>query len=127
MSALNTQIPTNLSTGQVIVNHILDTDFGARRRQAVDEVQKAFGLLQRRVCQAIEQPRSNQRYIQHIPNRDEPLTKRIVDLAIRYGRYGYRRITAGLRAGKWWVNHKQVERIWRRGGLKAPRKRPERG
>jgi hypothetical protein len=30
----------------------------ARRRQGVDEVQEAFGISERRVCQAIEQPRS---------------------------------------------------------------------
>ena len=73
----------------------------ARRRQVVGEVQEAFGISERRVCRAIEQPRSSQRYIPQIPNRDEPLTKRIVDLAMRYGRDGYRRITALLQAEGW--------------------------
>ena len=99
----------------------------ARRRQVVGEVQEAFGISERRVCRAIEQPRSSQRYIPQIPNRDEPLTKRIVDLAMRYGRYGYRRITALLQAEGWWVNHKRVERIWRLEGLKVPQKQPKRG
>ena len=31
-----------------------------------------------------------------------------------YGRYGYRRISALLRHQGWHVNHKRVERIWRR-------------
>ena len=93
----------------------------------VDEVQEAFGISERRVCRAIEQPRSSQRYIPQIPNRDGPLTKRIVDLAMRYGRYGYRRITAMLHAEGWWVNHKKVERIWRQEGLKVPQKQPKRG
>ena len=31
-------------------------------------------------------------------------------LATRYGRYGYRRITALLRGEGWLVNHKRVER-----------------
>jgi putative transposase len=93
----------------------------------VDEVQEAFGLSERRVCRAIEQPRSSQRYIPQIPNRDGPLTKRIVELAMRYGRYGYRRITALLQAEGWWVNHKRVERIWRLEGLKVPQKQPKRG
>jgi len=48
-------------------------------------------------------------------------------LAGQYGRYGYRRITAMLRAEGWVVNHKRVERIWRREGLKVPRKQPKRG
>ena len=34
----------------------------------------------------------------------------ITALATRYGRYGYRRITAMLRREGWLVNHKRVER-----------------
>ena len=48
-------------------------------------------------------------------------------LASAYGRYGYRRITALLRGEGWHVNHKRVERIWRREGLKVPVKQPKRG
>ena len=44
------------------------------------------------------------------------LIEEIVVLASRYGRYGYRRITALLRMDGWDVNHKRVERIWRRPG-----------
>lgn len=32
-----------------------------------------------------------------------------------------------LRHERWHVNHKRVERIWRRGGLKMPRRQPKRG
>ena len=46
------------------------------------------------------------------------MTEEIVELASRYGRYGYRRVTALLRMEGWDVNHKRVERIWRREGLK---------
>jgi len=55
------------------------------------------------------------------------LTTRIIEMATRYGRYGYRRITALLREESWRVNHKRVERIWRREGLKVPKKQPKRG
>jgi putative transposase len=54
------------------------------------------------------------------------LEKRIIELATQYGRYGYRRITALLRQEGWQVNHKRVERIWRREGLKVPKKQPKR-
>ena len=48
-------------------------------------------------------------------------------LATKYGRYGYRRITAILNDQKGWrVNHKRVERIWRKEGLKVPKKQPKR-
>ena len=58
------------------------------------------------------------------PDEDE-LTSRITELACRYGRYGYKRITALLRAEGWKVNKKRVERIWRQQGLKVPRKQPK--
>lgn len=64
----------------------------------------------------------------HKPLDDEhTLTRDIVDLATEFGRYGYRRITALLKAQGWRVNHKRVERIWRREGLKVPKKQPKRG
>lgn len=48
-------------------------------------------------------------------------------LAERYGRYGYRKISALLKAAGWLVNDKRVERIWRREGLKVPVRQPKRG
>ena len=62
------------------------------------------------------------------PRDDEAaLTADIVALAVQYGRYGYRRITAMLWRQGWSVNVKRVERIWRREGLKVPAKQPKRG
>ena len=62
------------------------------------------------------------------PAEDEAaLTAEIVALARRFGRYGYRRITALLRRAGWLVNAKRVERIWRREGLKVPQRQPKRG
>src|SRR5215469_15632579 len=55
------------------------------------------------------------------------LTADIIELVKTYGRYGYRRITALLREAGWAVNHKRVERIWRREGLKVPARQCKRG
>jgi transposase InsO family protein len=55
------------------------------------------------------------------------LTRAIVTLASRYGRYGYRRITALLQAAGWPVGKDRVQRIWRREGLKVPQKQRPRG
>ena len=85
-------------------------------------------VSQRRACQILSQARSTQR--RHLsPSLDEKrLTEDIIMLAGRYGRYGYRRITALLiNQMGWMVNHKRVERIWRREGLKVPQKQPKRG
>jgi transposase InsO family protein len=50
----------------------------------------------------------------------------MVELATQYGRYGYRRVTPLLRAEGFAVNHKRVERLWRREGLKVPARQPKR-
>jgi len=55
------------------------------------------------------------------------LRSQIIALAERYGRYGYRRITALLKIDGWQVNHKRVQRIWREEGLRVPSKQPKRG
>lgn len=60
-------------------------------------------------------------------NVEAPLTARIIELASVFGLYGYRRFTALLHREGWWVNHKCVEQIWRREGLKVPKKQPRRG
>ena len=72
------------------------------------------------------QHRSVQRH-QSVPKEDEAsLTEAITTLALQYGRYGYRRITGLLQNEGWLVNHKRVERIWRREGLKVPKRQPKR-
>ena len=76
-------------------------------------------------CWVILAPHSD---TSQVPVDDEKaLTAEIVELAGQFGRYGYRRITALLRHRGWHVNHKRVERIWRREGLKVPAKQPKRG
>ncbi len=75
----------------------------------------------------MRQPRATQRYSPIERSDEKPLVRRIIDLASKYGRYGYRRITALLNHEGWWVNHKRVERIWRQQGLKVPHKQRKRG
>jgi putative transposase len=75
----------------------------------------------------IGQPRTTQRRVESVRDDEKALRAEIVTLAVRYGRYGYRRITALLRRDGWQVNHKRVERIWRQEGLKVPQKQSKRG
>ena len=84
-------------------------------------------MTERRACHVLGQPRSTQRYSPIIRDDEEPLTAAIVRLAGQYGRYGYRWVTALLRAKGWHVNHKRIEWIWRREGLKVLAKQPKRG
>ena len=90
-------------------------------------VQQKLGVSERRACRVLNQPRSVQRYQSNKSVEEEVLRGDIVRLAGTYGRYGYRRITALLRAEGWVVNRKRVERIWREEGLKVPVKQPKRG
>jgi putative transposase len=86
-----------------------------------------LSVSERRACKVLSQARATQRHVSHIPSDEEQLRTRIVELATRYGRYGYRRITAMLMQESWRVNHKRVERIWRQEGLKVPKRQPKRG
>ena len=86
-----------------------------------------MGVSERRACRVLNQPRSVQRYQSNKSEEEGVLRGDIVRLAGTYGRYGYRRITALVRAEGWIVNRKRVERIWREEGLKVPAKQPKRG
>jgi len=90
-------------------------------------VRHRLGVSERRACRVLGQARSTHRH-RAVVSDDEPrLVARIIELAPAYGRYGYRRITGLLRGEGWPVNHKRVERLWRREGLKVPQKQPNRG
>ena len=89
--------------------------------------QQKLGISERRACKALGQSRGNQRREAIRQDDEDALRADIVRLARVYGRYGYKRITALLRASGWIVNHKRVERIWREEGLKVPQRHKKRG
>ncbi|MFO0831252.1 MAG: IS3 family transposase [Phycisphaerales bacterium] len=99
----------------------------ARRRAAVEHVQQELGVSERRACRVLGQARAVQRHAPRVRDDEDRLTGRIIQLAAVYGRYGTPRITAMLRREGLHVNHKRVERIWRREGLRVPRRQPRRG
>lgn len=90
-------------------------------------VQQKYGTSERRACKALGVFRSVQRYQKRKPDDEAGLRKDITRLALKYGRYGYKRITALLHVEGWHVNHKRVERIWREEGLKVPQRQKKRG
>ena len=81
-----------------------------------------MGLSQRRVCKALGVHRSGVRYASKLAARMPDLVKRLRELARKHPRFGYRRVTALLRAEGWPVNRKRVRRLWRLEGLKIPRR-----
>lgn len=92
----------------------------------IDHIIKTIGVSVRRACLVLGIGRSTYHYQPTTTPLESALTERIIELALQYGRYGYRRITALLRADGWFVNHKRVERIWRQEGLKVPIRQPKR-
>ena len=81
----------------------------------------------RRACRALGQHRSTQRKVPQGRADEQRLTDDIIELANQYGRYGYRMVAGMLNNAGWCVNHKRVERIWRREGLKVPQKQKKKG
>ena len=93
----------------------------------MERVVAELGVPERRACRVLGQHRSTQRRPPSRPDDEAALIADVVALAGRYGRYGYRRVTALLREAGWAVNRKRVERIWRQEGLKVPAKQPKKG
>jgi putative transposase len=90
------------------------------------KLRKEFTISERRACRVLDQPRSCQRYVAKPREDEQALVKRMLELARKHPRYGYRFITAKLRQEGWQVNRKRVYRLWRREGLKVPQKKRKR-
>jgi transposase InsO family protein len=84
-------------------------------------------LSERHACGLVGQWRTTQRYQPTQCEDEDRLTQSILALASKYGRFGYRRITALLKLAGWQVGKDRVQRIWRREGLKVPAQQKPRG
>ncbi|MFN7096294.1 MAG: IS3 family transposase [Gammaproteobacteria bacterium] len=85
----------------------------------------AYGISCRQACEVVLLNRST--YYYH-PSKDsqEPLRRRIKEIAKARARYGYRRIYVLLRLEGWHVNHKRVYRLYKEECLSLRFKRPKR-
>lgn len=86
-------------------------------------VQRALGASERKACKTVGQARSTQRYKPQRRSQEEALVKRMLELAGKHPRYGYRRVWSLLRREGFRVNRKRVHRLWRKHGLKVPQRR----
>jgi putative transposase len=96
------------------------------RRSAVKYLVKRDRCSQRRACFVLGIPRSPVRYTARCHPDEAELVRKIHKLAIRNGRYGYRRITVLLQREGSKINRKRVHRIWKAEGLSLPLRRPKR-
>ncbi len=83
----------------------------------VQWVQERYGLSERRACRLIGIGRSTLRYRSRPRSEEEPLRRRLCELAAERPRFGYRRLHVLLRREGWPVNHKRVYRLYREEGL----------
>ena len=93
----------------------------------MEHAREKYEVSERRACRVVGQWRGTQRYQPLRRTDEDELTQAILALGVKYGRYGYRRITVLLRNAGWQVGKDRVQRIWRREGLKVPQKQRPRG
>jgi putative transposase len=98
----------------------------SRKRVAVCGLREKFAVSERRACEVLDQPRSCQRYEAQPRDDERALVKRMLQLVRRRPRFGYRRIAALLRSEAWRASATRIYRLWRREGLKVPRKKRKR-
>lgn len=87
--------------------------------------ESAYRVSQRRGCRAIGVGRSSVRYRSRRPSQ-EPLRRRIRELAAARVHLGYLQLHVYLRREGWQVNRKRVYRIYVEEGLALRRRRPKR-
>lgn len=94
----------------------------ARKRTAVDHLQRELELSQRRACKVVGQPRATQRHTPPPDAEEERLRERLNEFSRQRPRAGYRTACGQLRQEGQRVNPKRVQRLWREEGLKVPRR-----
>ena len=76
-----------------------------------------FGLSERRACRLIGINRSTKRYASTKQSEDKAIAQRMIVLAARRKRLGYRRINIMLEREGIKLNHKKAYRIDKASGL----------
>lgn len=92
-------------------------------REGVERAARTLAISERRLCRAVGQPRSTQRYKVTKPDTDRPLVEAMLGLARKHPRYGYRRIYAMLKDDGFRAGRDRVRRLCRLHGLRVPRRR----
>jgi transposase InsO family protein len=89
-------------------------------KASVEHVREKYAFTERRACRLLLVPASSFRY--QPQRRDDDLRERLIELARKQSRYGYRRLHVLLARDGERVNHKRVHRIYREAGLVLRRK-----
>ncbi|MEZ6196801.1 MAG: IS3 family transposase [Planctomycetota bacterium] len=88
----------------------------------MEHLRKEHGVSERRACKVLSQPRSTQRRREESSGRDLPLVRQLKELAARFPRWGTPKMTDFINKSGPPVNHKRIERLWRKEGMQVPKK-----
>ena len=80
------------------------------------------GASERRVCRALELPRSSRCYEKKVDPLNEQVKGKLIEFAANKPRYGCHRLHQPLLRNGLTVNHKRTERIYREEGLSLRKK-----
>ena len=113
------QLVTELSLDKQMLQDVLRKKAvgPAQLRDHAWYLQVAYGVSERRACQALTLGRSTYRY-ESVAAEQAALRMRIRGLASARVSYGYRRIHVLLKREGWQVNHKRVYRLYCLEGLR---------
>ncbi len=89
----------------------------AHKKEIANELQKEFKLSERRVCRLLSINRTFKRYVPAKNEENEVITKRLGELAVRWKRFGYKRLHVLLRREGFKINHKRTYRLYKEAGL----------
>lgn len=76
------------------------------KREAVEQLQESFGRSTRKRCELVGLPRPSW-YYEPQPDKDEPIKKRLKELADDHKRWVYRRLHWQLMREAYEINHKK--------------------
>ena len=96
----------------------------ARREQVRFAVGR--GLSQRRACALLSVARSALSYTSKMLEKDVPALGAMSVLSAHYPRFGYRRVHVFMERQCFQISHGRAWRLWSKGNLQVPRKRPRR-
>jgi hypothetical protein len=90
------KLVADLSLDKAILKVVAGESIKTCNKTSSSVLLEQFDVSERSICRALSQPHSFQRYLPTITDGKELLIKRMIELAVKYGRYGYRRIAALL-------------------------------
>ena len=97
----------------------------AQRRVVVAWAEASYKVSECRACRILGVNRSTIRYRSRRPSQ-EPLRRRMREMAAARVHAGYRQLHVYLRREGWLINHKRLYRLYIEEGLGLRRKRPKR-